>query len=156
MSTDQQSLYEVVGVPPDASQALIEEQCIRLGDRYRPDNNSGDLRAGLLFAQIEKAYETLLDPVKRASYDAELLQQRAKSIGMKGAGGSVAIVVSVLAILLTLAYTLAYRPYAIQKEANRIAAEETKRVADEKTRGLEAQMRAAEGRGGIRGASESR
>lgn len=72
MSTDQQNLYEVIGLPRDASQALIEQQCIRLGERCRPEKNLGDIRAAIMFAQIEKAYETLGDPVRRAAYDAEL------------------------------------------------------------------------------------
>lgn len=72
MSTDQQNLYEIIGLPQDSGRDLIEEQCIRLGDQYRPDKNSGDLRAALMFAKIERAYQTLVDPVKRAAYDAEL------------------------------------------------------------------------------------
>lgn len=74
-STPQQNHYEVLGLPWDAGRDLIEQQCIRLGERYRPDKNSGDLRAALMFAQIEKAYETLVNPVRRAAYDAELLRQ---------------------------------------------------------------------------------
>lgn len=80
MSTAQQNLYEVIGLSKDASQDLIDEQCIHLGERYRPDKKSGDLRRALIFAQIEKAYETLGGPIKRAAYDAELLRQRAKTI----------------------------------------------------------------------------
>lgn len=72
MSADQQNLYEVLGLPQDASQDLIEQQCIHLGERYRSGKNSGDLHAALNFAQIAKAYETLANPVKRAAYDAEL------------------------------------------------------------------------------------
>jgi curved DNA-binding protein CbpA len=72
---DNQNLYEVLGLPQVAGRDLIEKQCIQLGEHYRPDKNPGDLRAALIFAQIEKAYETLLDPVKRAAYDAELLRQ---------------------------------------------------------------------------------
>jgi hypothetical protein len=72
MGNDQQNLYEVLGLSQDADRDLIEQQCVRLGDRYRSDKNSGDLRAALMFAQIEKAYQTLVDPVRRAAYDAEL------------------------------------------------------------------------------------
>ncbi len=72
MRTDRQSLYEVIGLPQDASRDHIEKRCVLLGERYRPDRNTGDLRAALTFAQIEQAYATLVDPVKRAAYDAEL------------------------------------------------------------------------------------
>ena len=57
MSAIQQNHYEVLGLPQDASREVIEGQC---------------LRAALTFAQIEQAYATLVDPVKRAAYDAEL------------------------------------------------------------------------------------
>jgi hypothetical protein len=33
MSTDQQNLYEFIGLPQDASRDRIEEQCIRFGER---------------------------------------------------------------------------------------------------------------------------
>lgn len=150
MSADQQNLYEVIGLPRDASQDLIKERCVELGEWYRPDKNSGDLVKALKFAQIERAYETLVDPVKRAGYDAELLGQPAKSIEIKSGDKSVAIVVSGLAILLTLGYALGYRPYIAQREeAAKIAAEETRKVAEEKARVSEAQVRAAEERARI-------
>ena len=43
MSANQQTHYEVLGLPQDASMGLIEKQSIRLGERYRPEKNSGDL-----------------------------------------------------------------------------------------------------------------
>ena len=79
----QQNLYDVIELPQDASQARIEEQCIRLGERYRPDRNSSESRAAFMFAQVEKAYETLSDPVKRAAYDVELLRQSSLFKGAK-------------------------------------------------------------------------
>jgi len=93
MSTNQQNLYEVLGLPRNASRDLIEEQCIRLGEQYRPDKNSGDLRAALMFAQIERAYQTLIDPAKRAAYDAELrseatAQGRAAFVGTVSASAN--------------------------------------------------------------------
>lgn len=85
MSVDQRNLYEVIGLPGDASQDLIEERCIRLGELYQPEKNVGDIRAAIVFAQVEKAYETLGDPVRRAAYDAELLGQSAKPTERKSA-----------------------------------------------------------------------
>jgi uncharacterized membrane protein YjgN (DUF898 family) len=72
VSTVQQNLYEVIGLPQRASCDLIKELCLHLAERYRPENNVGDFQAAHMFAQIEKAYETLLDPAKRAAYDNEL------------------------------------------------------------------------------------
>ncbi len=84
MNTEQQNLYEVLELPRDAGRELIEEQCIRLGDRYRPDKNSGDLGAALMLAPIAKAYQTLVDPVRRTAYDAEL---RSEAIAQEHAAG---------------------------------------------------------------------
>ena len=40
-----------------------------------------------MFAQIEKAYQTLADPVKRAAYDAELLREGQQTIVAKDTSG---------------------------------------------------------------------
>jgi curved DNA-binding protein CbpA len=66
MKNANQTLYDLIGVSADASQAEIENACLQLGEKCQPGKNSGDLRAALMFAQIEKAYQTLADPVKRA------------------------------------------------------------------------------------------
>lgn len=135
MSTDQQNLYEVIGLSQDATQDVIEQRCIRLGEQCRLGKNSGDLRTALLFAQIERAYEILGDPVRRAAYDAEVLWQSSKPTDRKSARRSVVVVVSMLAILSILGYAFGYRPYIAQKEeAARIAAEETRRVVAEEAR----------------------
>lgn len=98
-SIPQQNLYDVIELPQDAGRGLIEEQCIRLGERYRLEKNSGDLRAALLFAQVEKAYETLVDPAKRAAYDAALRSKatapgRAAFIGTVSASANSAAAVT--------------------------------------------------------------
>lgn len=87
MTNANQTLYDLIYVSADASQAEIENACLQLGERYQPDNHSGDLRWALKFAQVENAYETLHDPVKRAAYDAELLWQGQQAVAAKDASG---------------------------------------------------------------------
>jgi hypothetical protein len=108
MSIAQQNLYEIIGLPRDAGRDLIEEQCVRLGEQYHPDKNVGDIHAALMFAQIEKAYETLVDPTRRAAYDAELSPQWAKSIEIKNTDGKVYPddVLQSIARELTITHTL--------------------------------------------------
>lgn len=68
--------YELLGVPQDAS---VEE--IRSAYRQRalvlhPDRNPGDEQAAQLFSEISQAYEALVDPARRAAYDAACRQPR--------------------------------------------------------------------------------
>ncbi len=66
--------YNIVGVPEDASQfdIVLNAACVRLAAKWRPENHPGDVVAESNFRLIEEAYETLGDPVKRATYDFSL------------------------------------------------------------------------------------
>ena len=66
------SLYEIIGVSPNADASAIEEKCLELGKQYHPDSNPNNLNAKLKFKEIEEAYEILGDPAKRALYDKDL------------------------------------------------------------------------------------
>jgi molecular chaperone DnaJ len=61
--------YDVLGVSPDASADEIKRAYRQLARRYHPDI-SGDDRA-VAFVEAARAYETLADPRRRRSYDAE-------------------------------------------------------------------------------------
>jgi molecular chaperone DnaJ len=62
-------LYEVLGVSREASQDEIRKAFRKLARQYHPDLNGGDPEAERPFKEINLAYETLSDPVKRRQYD---------------------------------------------------------------------------------------
>ena len=68
--------YEVVGLSPAARQDEIEAACLRLAQQNHPSKLPGDAAAAELFAELERAYEILVDPGKRAAYDSVLVGGR--------------------------------------------------------------------------------
>src|SRR5690349_22695073 len=62
-------LYSVLGLAPGASASDIRRAYRRLSRRYHPDINPGDKAAETLYRRISEAYETLVDPDRRRSYD---------------------------------------------------------------------------------------
>lgn len=62
--------YALLGVKRGATEADIKRAYRRLARRYHPDINPGDRTAEARFRQIQQAYETLIDPERRARYDA--------------------------------------------------------------------------------------
>ena len=76
------TLYETLGVRPDASRGEIRRQWSEGIKRYHPDRLAGgpewlDLQAGRLI----EAYQTLRDPVRRRRYDLELARRRSLASG---------------------------------------------------------------------------
>src|SRR5215469_7809944 len=63
-------LYALLGLAPGASSSDIKRAYRRLARRYHPDINPGDKAAEALYRRISEAYETLVDPERRRSYDA--------------------------------------------------------------------------------------
>jgi len=61
------TLYEAIGVSPNATTEEIEAACLKLGAQYREQWT--EKGAAAKFFEVEKAYETLTDPEKRRSYD---------------------------------------------------------------------------------------
>ncbi|MCX6740299.1 MAG: DnaJ domain-containing protein [Candidatus Parcubacteria bacterium] len=61
-------LYEIMGITPNASLAEIKKAYRALALQNHPDHNPSD-DAKTKWAQIQKAYEILADPVKKLEYD---------------------------------------------------------------------------------------
>lgn len=75
------SHYEVLGINKTASVDEVAQACLRLGEEFRPDKNTSP-EAMARFAEIERAYQVLVDPAQRAAYDRSL-----DEVGMEAASG---------------------------------------------------------------------
>jgi DnaJ-class molecular chaperone len=62
-------MYEILGVPKNASEADITKAYRALARKYHPDRNPGDKEAEAKFKEIQNAYDVLSDTAKRANYD---------------------------------------------------------------------------------------
>lgn len=65
--------YEILGVHRDADPKEIKSAYRDAAKRRHPDISS---ESGEKFKELQEAYETLSDPVRRADYDRELLGRR--------------------------------------------------------------------------------
>lgn len=74
-----EDLYEILGVPRNASQAEIKKAYRELVKQYHPDTHPGNKANEEKFKKINAAYTVLNDPEKRARYD---------QFGTTGPGGS--------------------------------------------------------------------
>jgi curved DNA-binding protein CbpA len=75
-SPSSRSAYDILGVPPTASQDDIKKKYRELARKYHPDANQNNPSAAAIFGQISTAYKTLSDPMTRAEHDAELAEQQ--------------------------------------------------------------------------------
>ncbi len=64
------SLYELLGLDRDATEAQVRRAYRRLARRWHPDLNPGNADAARRYAAITEAHATLVDPVRRRAYDA--------------------------------------------------------------------------------------
>ncbi len=70
--------YQILGIPISATQAEIKAAFKRLAMEYHPDRNPGNKEAEEKFKEINEAYHTLSDSLKKSRYD--ILMQFAKPI----------------------------------------------------------------------------
>jgi molecular chaperone DnaJ len=79
--------YEVLGVPPSASEKDISRAYRKLAKEHHPDANPGNKEAEEKFKNVAAAYDVLGDAAKRKEYD-EVRQMVASGVGpFGGAGG---------------------------------------------------------------------
>lgn len=64
-----QDYYDILGVPAAASSEDIRRAYKKLALEYHPDRNPGDARAEERFKEINEAYQTLSDPIRKNRYD---------------------------------------------------------------------------------------
>jgi DnaJ-class molecular chaperone len=88
-------LYQLLGLPREASEDDIQRAHRKLVHEYHPDTNPEDPRAEERFKEIQQAYEVLSDDNKRREYDKTLHTSStetsdrpdAKGVGAKTRGG---------------------------------------------------------------------
>jgi len=83
-SANRDSHYEVLGVSPTADEAEIEAAYRRLLKVTHPDAGG----SAALFRRVQDAYETLINPARRASYDRDLRGPHREPQGDDGAAGA--------------------------------------------------------------------
>ncbi|VDK33392.1 unnamed protein product [Taenia asiatica] len=69
LSTKGESLYELLGIPKDATPEEIRRAYRRLALRCHPDKNPDDPKAGEKFAELNRANVILTDATKKEIYD---------------------------------------------------------------------------------------
>lgn len=70
--------YSILHITKQASQEEIKQAYKKLALKYHPDKQNGDTKQ---FQQIQEAYDTLGDPMKRKTYDNQQLPKTSTSFG---------------------------------------------------------------------------
>ena len=78
MSKTAKNYYEILELSPSANQDTIERMFRYLATKHHPDAG-GDREK---FSFLVKAFENLRDPVSRATYDAQLQEQKREKAGL--------------------------------------------------------------------------
>jgi molecular chaperone DnaJ len=66
---ENKDFYELLGIDKEATEEEIKLAYRKLAKKYHPDLNKTDPQAKEKFIEIKDAYEALIDPVKRKTYD---------------------------------------------------------------------------------------
>ena len=82
MNSEKKDLYEVLGVPKDATQEDIKKTYRKLSLQFHPDRNNNSPESTTKYQEINSAYEVLGNEQERANYD----RQRNSPFFMQGNG----------------------------------------------------------------------
>ena len=82
MNSEKKDLYEVLGVPKDATQEDIKKTYRKLSLQFHPDRNNNSTESTTKYQEINSAYEVLGNEQERANYD----RQRNSPFFMQGNG----------------------------------------------------------------------
>ena len=77
--------YKVLGISPGASQDEIKKAYRQMAKKYHPDLHPDDPNANKRMAEINEAYDMLMNPEK---YEAKRAQQQRQQSQNQGYGGS--------------------------------------------------------------------
>jgi curved DNA-binding protein CbpA len=100
-----QSLYDVLGVPPDANDEEIRRAYKTLARKFHPDLNQDNPQAEMMFKAVGRANEVLSDPDKREAYDQSLRRDTATppgGVARQNAPRKLDLVLVVFALFLIL------------------------------------------------------
>lgn len=61
--------YKILGISKSSNDREIKKSYKKLAIKYHPDRNQGNKTAEKKFKEVKEAYEILIDPQKRATYD---------------------------------------------------------------------------------------
>ena len=75
------TLYELLGVDPDADEETLKAAYRKLAKMHHPDLNPDDTDAARRFRQVVSAIAILGDAKKRAAYDRRLLRELLRRLG---------------------------------------------------------------------------
>ena len=81
MQKKKKTLYEFLGIEPDATSEEIKAAAQRLGKKFHPSKYPGNAKVANRFKKIKIVYNTLANPSKRAIYDAALAKKWGPNLG---------------------------------------------------------------------------